>query len=79
MCSVYQFTICAQYRLQCPVHSYQPLNAFRSKGTLLPRPARYLRSPPLKGRGLESNPSLWNLNRGSSIWAEPCVKEFREL
>lgn len=73
------FKVCAQYRLQCPVHSHQPLNALKSKGTLLPRPARYLRSPPVKGRGLESSPSLWNLNLGSSIRAEPCVEEVREL
>ncbi len=63
-------TICARYRPQflCT----QPLNALKSNGTLLPRPARYFRTPPVKGRGLGSRLSPWNLNRVSSIRTGPC-------
>lgn len=64
--------MCARYRPQFPMHSNQPRKALRSKGTLLPRPARYRRSPPIKCRGLGSSPSVWNLNRGSSIRTGPC-------
>jgi hypothetical protein len=61
------------------MHSNQPLKAAKSNGTLLPLPARYLRSPPTKGRGLGSNPSPWNLNRLSSIRTAPFVEGLREL
>lgn len=73
--------MCARYRPQFPMHSTQPRNALRSKGTLLPLPARYRRSPPINCRGLGSSPSSWNLNRGSSIRTGPCpcVEGLREL
>lgn len=61
------------------MHSNQPLSALRSSGTLLPLPARYLRCPPVKGRGLESKPSFWNLNRVSSIWTLPWFNGLREV
>lgn len=50
----------------CTIGPIQPLKALRSSGTLLPRPARYLRTSRVNGRGFGSNPSLWNLNRISS-------------
>jgi hypothetical protein len=61
------------------MHSNQPRKALKSNGTLLPLPARYRRSPPMNFRGLGSKPSLWNLNRVSSIWTGPCAEGLREV
>lgn len=61
------------------MHLNQPLKALRSSGTLLPLPARYLRSPPANGRGLGNKPSPWNLKRESSIRTRPFVEGLPEL
>lgn len=79
MYNLFQFTDCAPYRPQFRMHWTQPLNALKFSGTLLPLPARYLRSPPTNGRGLGSSPSPWNLNRGSSIRTKPCDGEICAL
>lgn len=63
--------------IACNVLCTQPLSALKSRGTLLPRPARYLLSPPTNGRGLGKSPSPWNLNRGSSIRTGPILAEAR--
>lgn len=47
------------------------VRAFKSNGTLLPRPARYFRTPPWNGRGFGNRLSLWNLNLSSSILTIP--------
>lgn len=57
----------------------QPPNALKSNGTLLPRPARYLLTPAVNGRGFGKSPSFWNLNRVSSMCTIPCIPELREL
>ena len=54
------------FPVTCTIGPIQPLKALRSSGTLLPRPARYLRTSRVNGRGFGNNPSLWNLNRISS-------------
>ncbi|KAL1836225.1 hypothetical protein VTK73DRAFT_5128 [Phialemonium thermophilum] len=53
-----------------------PDSADRFNGTLLPRPARYLRGPPTKARGLGNLSSSTNRHRGSCTTnLSPCADD----
>lgn len=76
---MYNKTLSVHVIAQCSMHTNHPLKALRSRGTLLPLPARYLRSPPVRGLGLGNRLSPWNLKRASSIRTGPFAERLCEM